>query len=256
MSPSSCRSRRRARRGVLASSLVFTPADALTPQTVTVTAMSNSGSQGSTPAVATVTVGPATSTDPKYNGLAGGPVRVGVYDDAPGLQVSSNSPLRTSPMTRPTPRPRSRWSGWAEAAGACRSTSRPRRQLQGERRLHALFRLDLLWPGRDEPDVLDRDHQSGIQPQRRSEGGHDAERPVRRCAARRVPDGHADAARSIHPRRGRSRPRVRRRWRGGAPTPETIKSRSGRSRRLRCPSRRERDPGGDRDLPLEFSSGR
>ncbi len=64
-----------------ASSLVFTPADALTPQTVTVTAMNNSGSQGSTPAIATVTVGPATSTDPKYNGLAGGTVQVGVYDD-------------------------------------------------------------------------------------------------------------------------------------------------------------------------------
>jgi uncharacterized delta-60 repeat protein len=64
-----------------ASSLVFTHADALTPQTVTVKAMSNSGAQGSTPAIATVTIGPATSTDPKYNGLAGGTVQVGVYDD-------------------------------------------------------------------------------------------------------------------------------------------------------------------------------
>jgi len=64
-----------------ASSLVFTPADALTPQTVTVAAVSGSGAEGSTPAIATVTVGPATSTDPKYNGLAGGTVQVGVHDD-------------------------------------------------------------------------------------------------------------------------------------------------------------------------------
>lgn len=63
------------------ASLVFTPADALTPQTVTVSAVSNSGAQGNAPAIATVAVGPATSTDPKYNGLAGGTVQVGVYDD-------------------------------------------------------------------------------------------------------------------------------------------------------------------------------
>jgi uncharacterized delta-60 repeat protein len=64
-----------------ATSLVFRPADALTPQTVTVTAVSNSGAEGATPAIAIVTAGPATSTDPKYNGLAGATVQVGVYDD-------------------------------------------------------------------------------------------------------------------------------------------------------------------------------
>ena len=58
------------------STLVFTPANALTPQTVTVTA---AGGSGSSPAIATVSVGPATSTDPKYNGLAGGTATVAVY---------------------------------------------------------------------------------------------------------------------------------------------------------------------------------
>ncbi len=58
------------------STLTFTPANALTPQTVTVTA---AGGSGSSPAIATVSVGPATSTDPKYNGLAGGSATVGVY---------------------------------------------------------------------------------------------------------------------------------------------------------------------------------
>ncbi len=64
-----------------ASSLLFTPADALTPQTVAVSAVNNSGAEGTMPAVATVSVGPATSTDPKYSGLAGGTVQVGVYND-------------------------------------------------------------------------------------------------------------------------------------------------------------------------------
>ena len=65
-----------------ASSLVFTPADALTPQVVTVTAVSGSGSQGSTPAIAGVTVGPASSSDLKFNGLTGGTVQAGVYNNA------------------------------------------------------------------------------------------------------------------------------------------------------------------------------
>jgi uncharacterized delta-60 repeat protein len=59
------------------STLVFTPADALTPQAVTVTAAGSSGS--SPPATAVVSIGPATSTDPKYNNLAGGSATVGVY---------------------------------------------------------------------------------------------------------------------------------------------------------------------------------
>ena len=61
-----------------ANTLVFTPANSLTPQTVTVSAVGSSGSPG--PAqTAMVTAGPATSTDPKYNGLAGGSATVGVY---------------------------------------------------------------------------------------------------------------------------------------------------------------------------------
>ncbi len=64
-----------------ASSLVFTPANALTPQAVTVTAVGSSGAPG--PAViATVNVGLATSSDPKYNGLAGASATVGVYASA------------------------------------------------------------------------------------------------------------------------------------------------------------------------------
>src|SRR5262249_49591088 len=63
------------------SALVFTPANALTPQTVTVTA---SGGSGSSPAIATVSAGPATSSDPKYNGLAGGSATVTVYPSTSG----------------------------------------------------------------------------------------------------------------------------------------------------------------------------
>ncbi len=58
------------------STLTFTPANALTPQTVAVTA---AGGSGTAPATATISVGPATSTDPKYNGLTGGSATVGVY---------------------------------------------------------------------------------------------------------------------------------------------------------------------------------
>ena len=46
------------------------------PQTVTVTA---AGGSGSSPAIATVSTGQATSTDPKYSGLAGGSATVAVY---------------------------------------------------------------------------------------------------------------------------------------------------------------------------------
>ena len=50
--------------------IVYLPADALVPQSVTVSAVGNSGAAG--PAqIATVTAGPSTSSDPKYNGLAG-----------------------------------------------------------------------------------------------------------------------------------------------------------------------------------------
>jgi uncharacterized delta-60 repeat protein len=63
------------------STLAFTPANALTPQTVTVTA---AGGSGASPANAVVTVGPAVSTDPKYNGLAGGAATVAVYPSASG----------------------------------------------------------------------------------------------------------------------------------------------------------------------------
>ena len=62
-----------------ARSLTFTPANALVPQTVTVTAAGGSGTAGSSPATATVTTGPATSSDPKYNGLTGGSATVAVY---------------------------------------------------------------------------------------------------------------------------------------------------------------------------------
>ena len=58
------------------TTLTFTPANALVPQTVTVTAASGSASS---PALATVSTGPATSADPKYNGLAGGTATVEVY---------------------------------------------------------------------------------------------------------------------------------------------------------------------------------
>ena len=63
------------------SSLVFTPGNALTPQAVTVTAVGSSGAAGSAQ-LATVTAGPSTSSDPKYNGLAGGTAEVGVYASA------------------------------------------------------------------------------------------------------------------------------------------------------------------------------
>jgi uncharacterized delta-60 repeat protein len=59
--------------------LVFTPANALMPQTVTVTPAGGSGSTA--PAMATVSVGPATSTDPKYNRLAGSSANVTVYSN-------------------------------------------------------------------------------------------------------------------------------------------------------------------------------
>ncbi|MGP0066705.1 MAG: Calx-beta domain-containing protein [Isosphaeraceae bacterium] len=59
-----------------ATSLTFTPDNALVPQTVTVTA---AGGSGSSAAMATVTTGPATSADPKYNGLTGGSATVAVY---------------------------------------------------------------------------------------------------------------------------------------------------------------------------------
>ncbi len=63
------------------SSLVFTPGNALTPQAVTVAAVGSSGAAG--PAqLATVTAGPSSSSDPKYNGLAGGTAKVGVYASA------------------------------------------------------------------------------------------------------------------------------------------------------------------------------
>ena len=63
--------------GVLSTTtLTFTPANALMPQTVTVTA---AGGSASSPALATVSTGPATSADPKYNGLAGGTATVEVY---------------------------------------------------------------------------------------------------------------------------------------------------------------------------------
>ena len=77
--------------GVLSTStLTFTPTDALVPQTVTVTAASGSASS---PALATVSTGPATSADPKFNGLAGGTAAVEIYPGgtaAPGaIQFSA-----------------------------------------------------------------------------------------------------------------------------------------------------------------------
>jgi len=63
------------------SSVTFTPANALVSQSVTVTAAGSSGAAA--PAeIATITPGPASSSDPKYNGLAGGTATVGVYANA------------------------------------------------------------------------------------------------------------------------------------------------------------------------------
>jgi uncharacterized delta-60 repeat protein len=58
----------------------FTPADALTPKTVTVTA---TGGSGSSAVIATISAGPATSADPKYNGLSG-TATVAVYPSTSG----------------------------------------------------------------------------------------------------------------------------------------------------------------------------
>ena len=66
------------------SALVFTPANALVPQTVTVMAAGTSGSAVTTPPVATIALGAATSTDPRYSGLVGGTATVGVYPNASG----------------------------------------------------------------------------------------------------------------------------------------------------------------------------
>jgi uncharacterized delta-60 repeat protein len=63
--------------------LVFTPANALVPQVVTVTAGAGASGSG-TPPIATVVAGPATSSDPKYNGLhAGSVASVAVYASTP-----------------------------------------------------------------------------------------------------------------------------------------------------------------------------
>ncbi len=94
-----------------ASSLTFTPANALVPQTVTVTAAGGGGGSGSLPAMATVTTGPATSADPKYNGLTGGSATVAVYPSsatspgaiefsAPNYTVDENAGTATITLVR------------------------------------------------------------------------------------------------------------------------------------------------------------
>ncbi|MFN8634512.1 MAG: hypothetical protein U0893_11700 [Chloroflexota bacterium] len=77
-------------------SLTFTPANALTPQTVTVTGVNDSIDDGDV--AYTILTGAAVSTDPKYNGFAVDDVAVVNRDDVDtfGITVTPTSGLQTT----------------------------------------------------------------------------------------------------------------------------------------------------------------